>query len=104
MSEEIKTMEEQNETLNTEELKSAMEEKFAKFQSENMILGFRVAARYILGVIVEFENSSGKKSNNDYKRLVKKIKDFCNRGLITDDKSEENDESTENSESETIQN
>ena len=63
-----------------------------------MILGFRVAVRHILGVIIEFENSSGKKSNNDYKRLVKKIKDFCNRGLTTNNKSEED------SESETAQN
>lgn len=104
MNEEIKIVDEQKEPLKTEELKNAMEEKFAKFQSENMILGFRVAARHILGMIVEFENSPGKKSNNDYKRLVKKIKEFCSRGLSTDNKSEENNESVENSESKTVQN
>lgn len=96
MNEEINMVEEPKETPDMEELRSVIEERFAKSQSDNMILGFRVAARHILGMIVEFENSPGKKSNNDHKRLIKKIKEFCNHGLSTENKSEENDETIQN--------
>ena len=99
MNDEMNVVNEQEKKKpSIQELKGAMEEKFAKFQNENMILGFRVAIRRILSMIIEFENSPEKKSNNDYKRLVKKIKEFCNRGLSMEDKTKE--ESVE----ETVQN
>ena len=91
MGDEIKNTEEQESDLKFEELKAKTEEKFSKFQSDMMILGVRIASRTINNMIVEFKKSPGKKSTNDYKRLVKKIEDFCNRSLAKD---EPNDESS----------
>lgn len=99
MDEEIKNTEEQENNLKLDEVKAKAEEKFTKFQSDMMILGLRISARTINSMIVEFKQSPGKKSTNDYKRLIKKIEEFCGRALTVDEKS--NDElATE----ETVQN
>ena len=98
MDEEIKNTEEQEDDLKFEEAKSKVEEKFSKFQSDMMILGVRMGSRAINNMIVEFKQSPGKKSTNDYKRLIKKIEDFCNRTLT---KNESNDD---HSTDETVQN
>lgn len=89
MDEEIKNVEEQKEDLKFEELKSKAEEKFSKFQSDMMILGVRIGSRTINNMITEFKRTPGKKSTNDYKRLIKKIEDFCNRSLAKDEADEE---------------
>lgn len=89
MGEEIKNTEEQESDLKFDELKAKTEEKFSKFQSDMMILGVRIGSRTINNMIVEFKKSPGKKSTNDYKRLVKKIEEFCNRSLAKDEPSEE---------------
>lgn len=89
MDEEIKNTEEQESNLKFDELKAKTEEKFSKFQSDMMILGVRIGSRTINNMIVEFKKSPGKKSTNDYKRLVKKIEEFCNRSLAKDEPSEE---------------
>lgn len=98
MDEEIKNMKDQKDNPNFEEAKHKAEEKLLKFQNDMMVLGVRIGSRYINNVISEFKKSPGKKSTNDYKRLIKKIEDFCNRSLTKDELSEES--STE----ETIQN
>ncbi len=85
MDEEIKNIEEQEDDLKFDEVKAKAEEKFSKFQSDMMILGVRIASRTINNMIAEFKQSTGKKSTNDYKRLVKKIEDFCNRSLAKDE-------------------
>lgn len=99
MDEEIKNIEEKEDDLKLDEVKAKAEEKFSKFQSDMMILGRRISARTINSMIVEFKQSSGKKSANDYKRLIKKIEEFCNRALTVDEKP--NDEFTTE---ETVQN
>ena len=85
MDEEIKNTEEQEENLKLDEVKARAEEKFSKFQSDMMILGVRICSRTVNNMIAEFKRSSGKKSTNDYKRLIKKIEEFCNRSLTVDD-------------------
>ena len=64
-----------------DELKDAIEEQLSKIRSQSMILGFRVACQTILDKISAFERSSGTKSNNDHKRLIKDIKKFVETGL-----------------------
>ena len=91
MDEKIKNTEEQEDNLNLDEAKTKVEEKFSKFQSDMMILGVRIGSRTINNMIAEFKRTPGKKSTNDYKRLIKKIEDFCNRSLAKD---ETNDESS----------
>ena len=99
MDEEMKKTEEQEENLKLDEVKAKAEEKFSKFQSDMMILGLRISARTVNSMIVEFKQSPGKKSANDYKRLIKKIEEFCSRALTVDEKP--NDELTTE---ETVQN
>ena len=98
MDEEIKNTEEQENDLKFEEVKAKAEEKFSKFQSDMMILGVRIASRTINNMITEFKQTPGKKSTNDYKRLIKKIEEFCTRSLSKDEPSEES------SDEETVQN
>ena len=98
MDEEIKNTEEQEDNLKFDEVKAKAEEKFSKFQSDMMILGVRIGSRTINNMIAEFKQTPGKKSTNDYKRLIKKIEDFCNRSLAKDEPNEES------SVEETIQN
>ena len=85
MDEEIKNTEEQEDNLKFKEVKTKAEEKFSKFQSDMMILGVRIGSRTINNMIAEFKRTPGKKSTNDYKRLIKKIEDFCNRSLAKDE-------------------
>ena len=62
------------------------------FQSFALILLTKLNVNLLSNsMIVEFTQSHGKKSANDYKRLIKKIEDFCNRSLAKD---ETNDESS----------
>lgn len=99
--EENKTIENQEETLNNDELKGAIEETLSKIRRQSMILGFRVSCQSVLDKINAFEKSPGSKSNNDHKRLIKDIKKFVEQGLAR--KMNENGE-VEISESETAQN
>ena len=98
MGEEMKNIEEQEDNLKLDEVKAKAEEKFSKFQSDMMILGVRIASKSINNMIAEFKKTPGKKSTNDYKRLIKKIEDFCNRTLTKDESND--DHSTD----ETVQN
>jgi hypothetical protein len=96
MDEEIKNIEEQEDDLKFDEVKAKAEEKFSKFQSDMMILGVRIGSRTINNMITEFKQTPGKKSANDYKRLIKRIEDFCNRSLAKDESDEKS--STEETE------
>ena len=89
MGEEMKNIVEQEEDLKFDEVKAKAEEKFSKFQSDMMILGVRIASKSINNMIAEFKQTLGKKSANDYKRLIKKIEDFCNRSLSKDEPNDE---------------
>ena len=98
MGEEMKNIVEQEEDLKIDEVKAKAEEKFSKFQSDMMILGVRIASKSINNMIAEFKKTPGKKSANDYKRLIKKVEDFCNRSLSKDEPNDETstEETTQN--------
>ena len=74
-----------NEETNVQEkddaLTTAIEEQLSKIRRQSMMLGFQVAAKTVLDKIVAFEASGGKKSANDYKRLIKDIKKFVEVGM-----------------------
>lgn len=73
--------EQENPSMNNDELKDAIEETLSKIRRQSMILGFRVSCQSILDKINAFERSPGSKSNNDHKRLIKDIKKFVEQGL-----------------------
>lgn len=100
-------VEEKNENpMDNDELKSAIQEQLRKIQSQNLVLGFRVCCQTVLDKITAFEHSPGNKSNNDHKRLIKDIKKFVEQGLARkmDEKGEIEVPTTEEPESETVQN
>lgn len=79
--EENQAIENQEETLNNDELKDAIEETLSKIRRQSMLLGFQVSCQTILDKIVAFEKRPGSKSNNDHKRLIKDIKQFVEIGI-----------------------
>ena len=100
-------IEEENENLmDNDELKGAIEEQLRKIQSQNLALGFRVCCQTVLDKITAFERSPGNKSNNDHKRLIKDIKKFVEQGLARkmNEQGEIEVPTTEEPESETVQN
>ena len=66
---------------NNDELKEAIEKQLEKIRRQNMLLGFQVACNAVVEKIEVFNHAQGKKSNNDYKRLVKDIQKFAQTGL-----------------------
>lgn len=79
----------QTDDLATEELKEAMNEQFTKIQNQAMVLGIRVASKMVLDKIAVAMSKPGKRSLNDYKRLIKEIEDFCNVAMTQKSKEEE---------------
>lgn len=98
--EENKPIENQEETLNNDELKGAIEETLSKIRRQSMLLGAQAMCQTILDKITKFENTPGSKSNNDHKRLIKDIKKFCEIGVSrkvnTDGETEPVEETTQN--------
>ena len=45
-----------------------------KIHNEGMVVGLQTACHTILDIVYSFERSAGKKSANDYKRLIKEVK------------------------------
>jgi len=86
---------EQNDNLVTDELKEAMNEQFTKIQNQAMVLGIRVASKLVLDKIAVAMSKPGKRSLNDYKRLIKEIEDFC-RVAMTQKSKEVEEEYADN--------
>ena len=64
-----------------DELKEAIEDTLSKLRRQSMLLGAQAICQTILDKILVFERTPGNKSNNDRKRLIKDIKNFCEVGL-----------------------
>ena len=64
-----------------EDLRGAIEETLSKIRRQSMLLGAQTMCRVVLDKILVFERKPGSKSNNDHKRLIKEIKNFCEVGL-----------------------
>ena len=94
MNEENKNIEVESEVNPNDELNEAIEETLSKIRRQSMLLGAQAMCRTILDKIIVFERTAGKKSNNDHKRLIKDIKQFCETGLSrkvnADGETEEN--------------
>lgn len=83
-----------------DELKVAIEETLSKIRRQSMLLGAQVMCQTVLDKITAFERKPGSKSNNDHKRLIKDIKQFCETGLSrkvnTDGETEPIEETAQN--------
>lgn len=78
------------------EMKDSVEENIddtiAKFHRQSLLLGGQSACKLILDKIIAFERKPGSKSNNDHKRLIKDIKNFCEVGLSRKVNAYDNDD------------
>ena len=62
-------------------LKEAIEEQLKKIQRQNLLIGAQTVCTVILEKIVTAMKQPGKRTMNDYKRLVKDIENFCRTGI-----------------------
>lgn len=76
-------VEQQNEagSMSNDELKDAIKGTMEKMRTQAMLLGAQAMCSTVLQKINTFERKQGKITMNDYKRLVKDIKGFCEIGL-----------------------
>ena len=72
-----------DEVVTTEEnpFKDAVEEQLRKIQRQNLLIGAQTMCRVILDKIIAAKSQPGKRTMNDYKRLVKDIENFCTTGI-----------------------
>ena len=67
--------------LSDDSLKEAVNKQLRKIQRQNMLLGFQTACHTVLSKIYEAERKPGKRTMNDYRRLIKELKGFCETGI-----------------------
>lgn len=62
-------------------LKDAINEQLKKIQRQNLLIGAQTVCTVILNKITTAMNQPGKRTMNDYKRVIKDIESFCRTGL-----------------------
>lgn len=84
--------------MTNDALKEAIKTQMEKVRMAALLNGSKAICGVVLQYITEFQKQPGKKSANDYKRLIKKISNFCavslnkavdDNGNIVDVKNEE---------------
>ena len=78
--EQLKTDESSNDEFQAA-LEEAMKKQFEKVRMAGLLAGSKGICGVIAQYIHQFNNSPGKRTLNDYRRLVKKINDFCSVSL-----------------------
>lgn len=62
-------------------LKEAIEAQMQKIARQNMLIGAQTICSVILQKIISAMNKPGKRTMNDYKRIIKDVQKFCEVGL-----------------------
>ena len=62
-------------------LKAAIEEQMKKIQRQSMLIGAQTMCTVVLEKIAMHMSKPGKRTMNDYKRLIKDIQKFCETGV-----------------------
>ena len=68
-------------SLSNDELKDAISTQMRKIQRQSMLLGAQTACSVIFEKILKTESVPGKRTMNDYKRLIKDVRNFCEVGM-----------------------
>lgn len=68
-------------TGNDDALKGAIEDQLKKIQRQNLLIGAQTVCTIILQKIANAMNVPGKRTMNDYKRIIKDIEKFCTVGV-----------------------
>lgn len=64
-----------------DQLKEAIETQMQKIARQNMLIGAQTICSVILQKIISAMNKPGKRTMNDYKRIIKDVQKFCEVGL-----------------------
>lgn len=106
-TEEINEQTDVSQNVNEEEtkdlFKEAVETQLKKIRNQSMIIGLQTALQVILEKILVVKAKPGKTTLRDYERLIKDIEQFCQTGLSRKIDEDEDDSSNE-TEPETVQN
>lgn len=62
-------------------LKDAIDAQLRKIQRQNILIGAQTVCAVVLEKIMTAMNKPGKRTMNDYKRLVKDVENFCRTGV-----------------------
>ena len=88
-----------------DQLKEAIESQMKKIARQNMLIGAQTACSVVLQKIVTAMGQPGKRTMNDYKRIIKDIQKFCETGLSRKVNADgETEPIEENTTTETVQN
>lgn len=68
-------------TMDKDELTKAVEGTLEQIRTQSMLLGAQAMCSVVQQKIAVAMSKPGKRSMNDYKRLVKEIDEFCKVGL-----------------------
>lgn len=74
-------VEEESTKMPDDQLKEAINGQLKKIQRQNLLLGAQSICSVILEKITTATNKPGRRTMNDYKRLVKDIQNFCEVGI-----------------------
>ena len=69
------------ESVTDDALKDAIEVQLRKIQRQNLLIGSQTVCTVILEKIMRAMNQPGKRTMNDYKRVIKDIENFCRTGI-----------------------
>ena len=64
-----------------DELKKAVNEQLEKISRQQLLIGAQTVCSVILQKIASALNQPGKRTMNDYKRIIKDIEKFCQTGV-----------------------
>lgn len=67
--------------MSNDEIREAATNMVRKVRQAALLAGSKAICGVVLQYINEFQQLPGKKSANDYKRLIKKINEFCSKSL-----------------------
>ena len=89
----IETSDQNNEE---DPLKEVINEQLRKMQRQNLLLGAQTICHTVLEKILKVEMQPGKRTMNDYRRLIKDLKKFCQTGISRKVNADGETESSEN--------
>ena len=75
-------------SMQDDELKAAITKQLEKIRNENIIIGYRVACQTVIDLIAPWHQP--KCSKRELERILKKLEEFCMKGLKKPDEIAQN--------------
>ena len=75
-------------SMQDDELKAAITKQLEKIRNENIIVGYRVACQTVIDLIAPWRQP--KCSKRELERILKKLEEFCMKGLKKPDETAQN--------------